>query len=58
MSIGGVMDYSKLAQQHRPQTDDALRAEVQRLHDTGLTAQDIHIALRLPLETVMEWLAQ
>lgn len=56
--IGGTLNYALLAQQHRPATDEEMRAEVQRLHSAGLTAQDIHIALRLPLEMVLEWLAQ
>ncbi len=54
--ISGVLDYSKLAEQHKPQTDDGLRAEVQRLASTGLTAVDISVALRLDLATVREWL--
>lgn len=57
MSIGGALDYRLLAEQHRPQSDDALRDEVQRLASTGLTAVDISVALRLDLAVVREWLA-
>lgn len=56
MSIGGPLDYSKLAQQHRPVSTEGLKAEVLRLHGTGLMAVDISVALRLDLATVREWL--
>ncbi|MES1195351.1 MAG: hypothetical protein ABUL58_00195 [Steroidobacter sp.] len=59
MTVGAALDWRQLAERHRPQSDDLIRLEALRLHrEQNLSAQDIHVALRLPLEMVMEWLAQ
>lgn len=57
-SIGGVMDYARLSQIHRPVEPAALTAEVCRLAGTGLTAVDIATALRLALPAVHEMLRE
>ncbi len=55
-SIGGVLLYELLAQQHRPLDDAALAAECRRLHATGLTPRDVAIAMRVDLAIVLDWL--
>lgn len=55
--IPGAMDYSRLAQLHRPTDPAKVRDEVRRLSTTGLTAVDIATALRLDLAAVREMLA-
>lgn len=55
-NIGGIMDYSRLAQMNRPSDPVALRDEVRRLNATGLTAVDISVALRLDPSAVREML--
>ena len=54
--IGGALDYRILAEMNRPKEADAMRQEVLRLASSGLTAQDIHTALRIDLRQVREWL--
>jgi hypothetical protein len=55
--IGGTLDYSKLAMQHRPTDPERLAAEVRRLAEQGLTATDISSALRVDLAAVRTMLA-
>lgn len=57
MSIGGALDYQKLANLNRPQSIEALTAEVKRLHGLGLSALDISVALRVGIDSVREMLA-
>lgn len=44
-------NYDQRAQRHRPTGSD-LEAEIRRLRVDGLTAVDISVALRLPLDFV------
>ncbi len=53
----GALRYHEMSQQHRPTDDVALATEVRRLSTTGLTAQDIAVALRLSLPVVREMVA-
>ena len=53
-TIGGQLDYHKLAQLHRPTDTRSLAAEVLRLNREGLTPADIAQALRLPLAFAIE----
>jgi hypothetical protein len=46
-SIGGVVDYARLAELNRPTDENALRREVLVLSGRGLTEQDIGRALKL-----------
>ena len=55
--VGGVLDYRILAEMNMPKDADTMRQEVLRLASSGLTAQDIHTALRIDLRQVREWLA-
>jgi DNA-binding CsgD family transcriptional regulator len=56
--IGGTLHYSVLAEQHRPRDPEQLRLEVVRLMSTGLTTQDIAMALRLQVDQVLNLLAE
>jgi hypothetical protein len=56
-TIGGQLDYRRLADLHRPRDPSAIATEVRRLHATGLTAQDIAAALRLAPDHVLTLLA-
>lgn len=52
---GGIqLDYQRLAELHRPSDTQAIGQEIRRLHSTGLTAQDISVALRINLAQVLE----
>lgn len=53
-TIGGQLDYHRLANQYRPTDGAALAAEVLRLNAAGLTPMDISGHLRLPLAWVLE----
>lgn len=53
-SIGGQLDYHRLATQYRPTDDRKLAAEVLRLSRDGLTPADIAQALRVPLAFAIE----
>lgn len=55
-TIGGVLDYARLAQIHRPSDPVALAEEVRRLSASGLSPTDIAAALRIDLVQVREWL--
>jgi hypothetical protein len=55
-SIGGLLDYARLAELNRPADGDALAREVRRLLRDGLKPRDISIALRLDLAHVLELL--
>jgi hypothetical protein len=52
-SIGGALDYRRLAELHKPADAAAIAAEIRRLHGDGLKPRDISIALRISLETVL-----
>lgn len=57
-NVGGIMDYARLANFHRPIDPAVLQQEVRRLaSEQGLTATDIATALRLNLVQVREVLA-
>lgn len=57
-TIGGLMNYTLLAQANRPTDPAALQQEVRRLAASQrLTAADIAVALRLDLAQVREMLA-
>jgi len=45
--IGGHLDYSVLAQRHRPADLQQITKEIHRLHTDGLTPRDIAMAMRL-----------
>ncbi len=49
-------DYERRANQHRPTDQALLAAEIQRLHQNGLSAHDIAGALRLGLSAVEQML--
>lgn len=55
-NVGGPLDYATLAQMHRPKTAEALRREVQRLAQNGLTPNDIGSALKMSPASVRELL--
>ena len=57
MTIGGALDYARLAQLNRPNDPAALAKEVRRLNAQGLTAGDISIALKINLTQVREMIA-
>jgi hypothetical protein len=50
--IGGMLDYQRLAQLHRPSDTNRIASEIRRLHADGLTAQDIAAALRIDVVQV------
>ena len=59
-SIGGDLDlaaYAALAAANRPTDPALLAAEIRRLAASGLKPRDIASALRLPLDTVVNALA-
>ncbi|MCC5795265.1 MAG: hypothetical protein JJT85_11100 [Chromatiales bacterium] len=56
--IGGMLHYEHLANLHRPADPERLRAEVRRLAADGLRPADISVALRLPLDSVRNLLAE
>jgi hypothetical protein len=51
-TIGGPIDYRRLAELHRPADPNRLATEIRRLHRDGLTAQDIAAALRIDVVQV------
>lgn len=53
-TIGGQLDYHRLAQIYRPTDTRSLAAEVLRLNREGLTPADIAQALRVPLAFAIE----
>ena len=53
----GVAEYAQLANLHRPSDPAELAAEIRRLNRGGLRAQDISVALRMPLDEVVNTLA-
>jgi hypothetical protein len=55
-TIGGPVDYARLAQLHKPSDPAAIEREVRRLHAEGLTARDIAVALRLAPDVVINML--
>jgi hypothetical protein len=50
--------YTMLSQQHRPTDPQAMAAEIKRLRSTGLSARDVSVALRLPLDQVVNVLGE
>lgn len=52
MSIGGRLDYARLAQLHRPTDAPSMRSAVLDLDAQGLTPADIAAALRLSIPAV------
>jgi len=52
-----ALDYTALAQLHRPSDPPALRAECRRFLATGLKPRDVAVALRIDLALVLEPLA-
>lgn len=57
-TIGGVLDYRLLANQHRPPDDAAIAEEVKRLSRSGLTSRDIAQALQLSWPAVEQLLRE
>ena len=51
--IGGVLDYARLAQQHKPTDPVALAAEIQRQHAQGLKPRDIASHLAVHIDVVL-----
>lgn len=49
--------YEQRASQHRPDDPHALATEIRRLAASGLRRRDISVALRLPLDAVVNALA-
>lgn len=59
--IPGALDWRTLAERadrHRPRDPGVLAAELRRLRSTGLTPRDLASAMRMPLATVHELLAE
>jgi len=56
--IGGSLDYSRLAQLHRPTDADALRREARALAALGLSPLDIGQALTLAPAAVVDLLRE
>jgi hypothetical protein len=52
MSIGGALDYRRLAELHRPEDPQAIAKEIRRLHASGLKAGDIAAALGIAVEQI------
>ena len=50
--IGGKLTYEDMAMLYRPADPALIAAECMRLHETGLTANDIAMALRMPSDQV------
>jgi hypothetical protein len=50
--------WALLANLHRPTDPVALASEIRRLRETGLTARDISVALRLDIGAVLEALRE
>ena len=60
-NIGGVLDmaaYADLASMHRPHDPAVMASEIRRLRATGLSARDVSVALRLPLDEVINVLGE
>jgi hypothetical protein len=57
-TIGGALDYARLALLNRPTDRQALAREVTRLVGTGLTPRDVAQALRIDLADVMTMLGE
>jgi hypothetical protein len=55
-NVGGRLTYQALAELHRPSDPAAIAREVRRLHNTGLKARDIAVALRIAPDQVMNML--
>ena len=55
--IAGRLDYRALAEMNRPSDPAKIAAEIFRLHEGGLTTNDISMALRMPLDTVINIIA-
>lgn len=51
-SIGGKLDYARLAQMHRPTDTDALAREARRLTGDGLSVRDVAMALNVSAQAV------
>ena len=54
----GMEQYTMLSQQHRPTDPQAIAAEIKRLRSTGLSARDVSVALRLPLDQAVNVLGE
>ena len=54
--IGGALDYTRLANLHRPTDPAALAREVRRLANTGLTPRDVAVMLGLAPSVVADML--
>ena len=52
-TIGGALDYARLANLNRPKDPARVASEIHRLHGEGLTALDIAGALRMRLDAVI-----
>ncbi len=57
-TIGGDLDYSRLAEINKPNDESALRREVLVLSGRGLTERDIGLALRLDPSAVRRYLIE
>ena len=60
-NIGGDLSldaYARLAQEHRPTDPATLAAEARKLHGAGHSADYIASALRLPIDAVIEAIAE
>jgi hypothetical protein len=51
-TVGGSIDYRRLAELHRPTDEQAIACEIRRLHQQGLTERDIGAALQVNPEAV------
>lgn len=58
MSIGGRVDYARLAQLHRPRTEDGMRIAARELARQRLSDRDIAQALQVDVAEVRRLLAQ
>lgn len=56
--IGGILDYAKLAQHHRPAYPAALAEKIRRQASQGLKPQDIASAIGVHIDIVLRELGQ
>jgi len=49
----GALEYESLAARHRPSDPAVMAREIRRLADSGLSARDISVALRLSYDYIV-----